>query len=375
MRAVNPNAFTVGEAWSTTPRVAPYVTNDRLNACFEFDLATALVNSIASGNPNALRSQLNAVDATYPKLQYATFLTNHDQNRVMGALGGNQDLMKQAAALYLTFPGVPFLYYGEEVGMLGSGPDEDKRKPMQWTTGVNAGFTTGNPWRGVNANYAQFNVATMQADPASLLHHYKKLIGLRNAQPTLRKGYLLPLTASAGSLLAYGRVHNQEAVVVVSNFSNAAVNAPTISMALSTLAPGQYLVTDLYSGQAAGSVTLNAQGGFSNWAVALPALDARQTWMLRLTSATASATSTTKTESAPQLYPNPTSSLVRVQLPANGLTRAQITVYDLQGRQLSTAAVTSYSHTLDTSTWANGTYFVKVQAGKAVSTQRLVVAH
>ncbi|GAA4050712.1 hypothetical protein GCM10022409_41820 [Hymenobacter glaciei] len=375
VRAVNPNAFTVGEAWSTTSRVAPYVTNDRLDACFEFDLATAILNSIASGNPNSLRSQLAVVDATYPKLQYATFLTNHDQNRALGALGGKQDLMKQAAALYLTLPGVPFLYYGEEVGLLGSGPDEDKRKPMQWTSGTNAGFTTGTPWRSVNANYGQFNVATMQADPASLLNHYKKLIGLRKAQSTLRKGYLLPLTASASSLLAFGRVFNQEAVLVVSNFSNAAVSAPTLSMALSTLAPGQYQVTDLYSGQAAGSVALSAQGGFSSWAVALPALAARQTWMLRLTSTTASATSPAKATFAPQLFPNPTSNLVRVQLPANGPAHAQITVYDLQGRQLSSATTTGHSHALDTSSWANGTYFVKVQAGKAVSTQRLVVAH
>ena len=375
VRAVNPNAFTVGEAWSATPRVAPYVTNDRLDVCFEFDLATSILGSVVSGNPNSLRNQLNVVDAAYPKLQYATFLTNHDQNRVFGSLGSNQALMKQAAAMYLTLPGVPFLYYGEEVGMLGAGPDEDKRKPMQWTDGPGAGFTTGNPWRAINSNYAQFNVAIMQADPASLLNHYKKLIGLRNAQPTLRKGYLLPLTASASSLLAFGRVFNQEAVVVVSNFSNAAANAPTISMTLSTLAPGQYLVTDLYSGQAAGSVTLNAQGGFSNWAVALPALAARQTWMLRLSSATASAAGTAKAAFAPQLYPNPTSNLVRVQLPAAGPGQAQLTVFDLQGRQLSVSTITTHAHTLDTSTWANGTYFVRVQAGKAMSTQRLVVVH
>ena len=68
--------------------------------------------------PAGLRTQLQLVDATYPKLQYATFLTNHDQNRVfMSQLGGNLARMKQAAALYLTMPGVPFLYYGEEVGM------------------------------------------------------------------------------------------------------------------------------------------------------------------------------------------------------------------------------------------------------------------
>ena len=71
--------------------------------------------------------------------------------------------------------------------------------------------------------------------------------------------------------------------------------------------------------------------------------------MLRLTSATATATSTAKVVFAPQMYPNPTSNLVRVQLPAHSPAHAQITVYDLQGRRLGISA-TGHSHTLDTST-------------------------
>ncbi|MBF9237012.1 T9SS type A sorting domain-containing protein [Hymenobacter sp. BT683] len=373
VKRVNPNAFTVGEAWSTTPRVLPYVVNDRLDVCFEFDLASAIINGINSGNPASLRNQLNVVDATYPKLQYATFLTNHDQNRVMGALGGNQALMKQAAALYLTMPGVPFLYYGEEVGMLGTGVDEEKRKPMQWTAGTNAGFTTGSPWRGVNSNYAQFNVATQQADPASLLNHYKKLIGLRTAHEALRKGYLLPLAASSGDLLSYARVYEQEAVVVVSNFGNVAAGTAAVSLAVSSLPAGTYQATDLYSGQTAGSVTVNAQGGFSNWTAALPALGARETWMLRLALAQPTATAGAKAAFAVQLYPNPTSSLVTIALPASAAAHSRLTVYDLQGRTLGTYPVAGRSHALNTDGWAAGTYFVKVESGRAVSVQRLVV--
>jgi pyridoxamine 5'-phosphate oxidase len=111
--------------------------------------------------------------------------------------------MKQAAALYLTMPGVPFLYYGEEVGMSGTGPDEDNRRPMQWTAGSQAGFTAGSPWRAPNTNFPQFNVATMQADPASLLSHYKTLIRLRNTHEVLRKGYYLPATTPAAQFSAW----------------------------------------------------------------------------------------------------------------------------------------------------------------------------
>ncbi|GAA3922911.1 alpha-amylase family glycosyl hydrolase [Hymenobacter algoricola] len=374
VRAVNPNAFTIGEAWSNTAAVLPYVVDDRLDACFEFDLSSAIISAVNSGSATALRNQLMLVDNTYPKLQYGTFLTNHDQNRVLGLLSGNLARMKQAAALYLTMPGVPFLYYGEEVGMLGTGVDEDKRKPMQWTASTNAGFTTGAPWRALNPNYGQYNVASMQADPTSLLSHYKKLISLRTAQPTLRKGYLVPATTPSTSLLSFARVYEQEASVVVANLGSAAAGQPAVSLAVSSLTAGSYQVTELYSGQSAGQVTVDAQGGFSGWSPTLPALAGNQTWVLQLKS-----TSPTPTKAAASLvlalYPNPAGSQVRVELAQASPAKAQLKVYDLTGRLLHTIPFAGPSHTLDTRAWANGTYFLQVQSGKSSSVQRLVVAH
>ncbi|WP_078062989.1 alpha-amylase family glycosyl hydrolase [Solirubrum puertoriconensis] len=375
VRAVNQAAFTVGEAWSTTPQVVPYVVNNRLDACFEFDLQGAIISSLSSGNPAALRTQLELVDRSYPKLQYATFLSNHDQNRVLGTLGGGMARMKQAAALYLTMPGVPFLYYGEEVGMLGAGADEEKRKPMQWTAGSNAGFTGGTPWRSLNSNYAQFNVATQQADAGSLLNHYKQLIRLRNTHEALRKGYLLPVTASASSVLGYARVHNQEAVLTVANLGSAAASNTALSVQLSTLAAGNYQVTDLLTGQAAGMVTLDAQGGFSNWRVGLPALGANQTWVLRLSPAQPTPVRAGKADFSPRLYPNPASQAVRLELPGKPTGETQLRVYDLQGRLVQTVSFNGNGYQLDTNAWANGTYLLRVQSGTAVSVQRLVVAH
>jgi alpha-amylase len=376
VRAVNPNAFTVGEAWSATPQVVPYVVNQRLDVCFEFDLAAAILSSVNAGNPAALRQQLSVVDATYPKLQYATFLSNHDQNRVLDLLGGNPARMKQAAALYLTMPGVPFVYYGEELGQTGSGVDEEKRKPMQWTAGANAGFTSGTPWRAPSSNYPQVNVATEQADPASLLNHYKQLIRLRNAHPALRTGYLLPVTSPATSLLGYARVLNQEAVLVVSNLGTTAATSPALSMALSTLPAGSYQVTELLSGQAAGTVTLDAQGGFSSWtASALTTLPANQTWLLRLTPTTPTATAAAQAGTVLQLYPNPAASQVQLSLSTPAAGPAQVRIFDPQGRLLRTAAFTGRTHTLDTSGWAAGVYFIRVQAGQRTAVQRLVVTH
>ena len=378
VRAARPDAFTVGEVWSETPKVVPYVTNSRLNACFEFDLAIATINAVNFANPSELKAKLTQVANAYPKLQYATFLANHDQNRILGALGGSLPRMRQAAALYLTMPGVPFLYYGEEIGLLGAGPDEEKRKPMQWTTGAQAGFSTGTPWRAVGANYPQINVATQQTDPGSLLNHYKKLISLRNTHEALRKGYLLPV-GSTGRVVSYGRVSGNEAIITVANVGPTAVARPVLSVAVSTLAPGTYQVADVYSGQAAGSVSIDAQGAFSNWSSDLPALAANQTWILRLTRQTGTATAAGKPALALTLHPNPATTQVRlevgpVSVAAAAAAGSQVQVFDLTGRLRHTAAFSGGSHTLNTSGWAAGIYFVRVRSGAAVSTRRLVVA-
>ena len=373
LKAVNPAALSVGEAWTVTRDAVPYVQNRRLDLCFEFDLASSIIAAVNTGSPTALRTQLNLVTSLYPRLQYATFLTNHDQNRVFDGLSSNVARMKQAAALYLTMPGVPFIYYGEEVGMAGTGPDEDKRKPMQWTTGAQSGFTTGTPWRGLNANYGTYNVATEQADPNSLLSHYRKLINLRTANETLRKGYYLPATSSAPAVLAYARVFNQEATLVAANLGSTAASNATLSLNMSTLAPGTYQATELYSGQAAGTVTVNAQGGFSSFATTLPALAANQTWVLQLRPATATGTASAQPSLALSLYPNPAAGTVQLALAAAPAAQSQVEVFDLTGRRLHTRSFGGSRYALETAGWAAGTYFVRVQSGAAVAVQRLVV--
>ena len=60
-------------------------------------------------------------------------------------LGGSIARAKLAASILLSLPGVPYLYYGEEIGMIGEKPDENIRLPMQWDTTPNGGFTTGTP--------------------------------------------------------------------------------------------------------------------------------------------------------------------------------------------------------------------------------------
>ncbi|HRF97026.1 MAG TPA: hypothetical protein PLZ51_17580, partial [Aggregatilineales bacterium] len=79
----------------------------------------------------------------------------------------------------------------EEIGMVGVKPDPDIRTPMQWESSANGGFTTGTPWRPVNADVLQgVNVAAQKLDLSSLFNHYKSLIQLRNNHEALRGGQI-----------------------------------------------------------------------------------------------------------------------------------------------------------------------------------------
>ena len=153
-----------------------------------FDLATDLVGSVYSPSAwRATKAFTKALDA-FPDGNFASFLTNHDQNRLASAL--EEDLTKQklAAFLLLTGPGTPYLYYGEEIGMIGTKPDEDIRKPMQWSSKGYGGFSDSIPWRRLNDGWTVNNVETQSADSNSLLNWYRKLINLRNTQSTMRQG-------------------------------------------------------------------------------------------------------------------------------------------------------------------------------------------
>ena len=125
----------------------------------------------------------------------ATFLSNHDRfagERLWDQLGGDERRMRLAAASYLLLPGTPYVYYGEPIGQAGVPGlpgDLPLRGPLSWTADERgAGFSSGKPFRALAPNRATHNVAAQQADPDSLLHFYKAMIGLRNAHPSLARG-------------------------------------------------------------------------------------------------------------------------------------------------------------------------------------------
>jgi glycosidase len=245
-KAVNPDTLTVGELSGDPPKtIADYTSGDQLDLAFNFDLAKAFISSANTGQASYASNALKISDKILSNDQYAPFLTNHDQGRALSTLYGSVDKAKVAASLLLTSPGVPFIYYGEEIGMVGKKPDENIRRPMQWSDAVNAGFSAGKPWRQPDSSYTDFNVAAQTGDAASLLSHYRALIQIRNEHPALRAGSLTILPASKSSVFASLRVVNGDMILVLINLSDKAIRDYKLTLKDSPLAQGSYTLTPL----------------------------------------------------------------------------------------------------------------------------------
>jgi glycosidase len=170
------------------------------------------------------------------------------QDRLMTQLGGDAGKVKAAASMLLTSPGVPFVYYGEELGLEGGGKDEYKRRPMQWSAEANAGFSPVTPWEPIGPDYQTFNAVSESDDPNSILTHYQDLIRIRNQHVALRVGDFSLITSSASGIYCILRVSqgsgaaasDNEAVLVLVNLTKTSISNYNISLDKSSLPSGSY---------------------------------------------------------------------------------------------------------------------------------------
>lgn len=214
------NRFIVGEIGSGKIEVLKqYQAQDLLDVVFNFNFG-----SIKDFSTQRIFDELQSMEknmSNYPTL----FFGSHDMPRMMNRLADNNpDKAFALAALTLTAKGIPFIYYGEEIGMQnitangihemvdvqgkthyklalenGKKPTEalleanahnrDKsRSPMQWNGKLNAGFSTNKTWIKINPDYKKTNVANLESQKESILNKYKKLIALRNKEKILQYG-------------------------------------------------------------------------------------------------------------------------------------------------------------------------------------------
>ncbi len=243
--------FVVGEIGSDKLAVlSQYQAPNLMDVVFNFNFG-----SIPEFSAERIFSELQRMDESmsgYPTL----FFGSHDMPRLMDRLaGGNTSRAKALAALMLTAKGVPFIYYGEEIGMqnieansigemadiqgkthynlalkAGKSPEEalaegnknnrDKsRSPMQWDETANAGFSSGKPWIKIQENYKTTNVESSLQTKTSILNTYKALLALRNSEKALQYGTYDRLELNYDRIL-FTRSFNGEKITVLVNFGS-----------------------------------------------------------------------------------------------------------------------------------------------------------
>lgn len=218
MRQQNSEVFLIGEVWNKDSIVATYLKNS-LDACFNFDLSGAITKAVKDGNATGFVDKLSAIHQLYrtynPNFTDAIFISNHDQDRYCSTFDGDKLKTKAAFAMLMTLPGIPFLYYGEELGMLGKFPDEYRREPFLWSATGNGNTTWEKP-RYTNAQVVA-PLDAQQKDAQSLYNWYKATIAMRNAYPVLSEGQLVKtsLVTSTDKLIAYELHEGKERLLVL----------------------------------------------------------------------------------------------------------------------------------------------------------------
>lgn len=278
---INPQTYTVGEVWTDTQIIAKYGQPTRgMQEYFMFDLAADILGGLYSPDPSRIMKSYLETLEYFPDQQFATFLTNHDQQRVASFFSSKLDRQKLAAFIYLTGPGTPFIYYGEEIGMTGNKPDEHIRTPMQWSAEAHAGFSSAAPWEPLNEGWEELNVAAQDSDSESLLNWYRGLVNLRNQYPALQKGQYIPFTSSCRRLYTVARVEGDEVLLTVANLGVQTLENCTIALEGGDLA-GTWQAEAVWGKAPFSEITFAENGSLRDFVVA-EKLVGGETFILKL---------------------------------------------------------------------------------------------
>lgn len=224
VRRVNPSAWIIGENWSDSSQ---YVNSGAWDSAMNYPFLFAVWDFVGVGGsakPSKLAQTLQTIYNWYPPqvdLNMMNLIDSHDTARILTQCGGNEKLRNIAAAIEFAWPGVPTVYYGDEIGMPG-GKDPDNRNPMNWSKA-----TSANP----------------------TLAYYRTLIAARRSSPELQEGWPVVLAADDSSqTFAFARVYAGKAAYCLVNRSD---RPTSIQIKVPTNTAGQ-VITNLTTGQAEG---------------------------------------------------------------------------------------------------------------------------
>ena len=209
------NFYMVGEAWTSDPLVNQHMATG-LDSCFRFGTSVMgdenLLN-LAKGYGNIrsigriIENNEKAVKNINENAYSSYFISNHDMDRpLFNDKDHPENSVKQAkalASLYCLLPGTPFMYYGEEIQLVGkrnTSPDDQsdvkRRLPMVWSKDDKTGectFPEKNRKDLDNTVQVELGVDDQLKDPSSLLNHYREVINIRNKYPILKHGVFTSL--------------------------------------------------------------------------------------------------------------------------------------------------------------------------------------
>lgn len=253
---------TVGEASGVTVDEADLWVgeqNGKFNMIFQFEHMGLWQKSLDNGlDLHQLKSVLTDWQKGLEGTGWnALFLENHDQPRSVSTWGNDGEYWdksaKALATMYFLMQGTPFIYQGQEIGMTnvqfpsiedyndvsmrnwyniekanGKNHEEimpviwrngrdNSRTPMQWNDSHNAGFSSGEPWFGINPNYKEINVEKAMKDPDSIYHYFKKLIRLRKEHEALIYGTYELILPDHDCIYGYTRTLGNEKLLVLVN--------------------------------------------------------------------------------------------------------------------------------------------------------------
>jgi alpha-glucosidase len=212
--------------------------NDELQLPMDFQVG--MINKLDIG---AFRQHINEAETDIDGNEPLLVFDNHDNPRLDARYGDgvhDVDIQRMLATILFASRDTALFYYGDEIGMKTTPPTriedvqdpvgrtgwpkdkgrDGERTPMQWTSGPNAGFTTGTPWLPIPPSYGKVNVETEVSDDDSLLNWYKQLVELRRANPVVKSGKNVMLNTGDSKMLAWARqVEGQPTVVIACNFT------------------------------------------------------------------------------------------------------------------------------------------------------------
>ena len=264
----NKDLMTVGETWGATPEIAKLYSKPNRN---ELSMVFQFEHSGLDQQPG--KEKWDLIDLSIPALKdvfskwqtelasegwNSLFWNNHDLPRIISRWGNDKEFRVQSGKMFAILlhllKGTPYIYQGEEIGMINYPVEtieevddiesinmynvrlsqgyakedildsinakgrDNARTPMQWNDSKNAGFTSNKPWLHINPNYPEINVEKALEEKDSLFYTYKKLIQLRHEHPIVVWGTYNLVDTEDENIFAYCRVLDEQKWLIITNF-------------------------------------------------------------------------------------------------------------------------------------------------------------